>query len=559
MSYMRDARGSRLDSFDALRDLPPVVAYYDFSKLTSADGAPIIRAPDLSGLGHDLVQATAAYQPTKQTDATDSKPVARFTGTQLLACTTFGSAYPLGATVPTPVTLAVLVKASATQGTSFPHVFGGTAAGGSCKLQVDASASLTAMANGGTTNTGVFGPQVLDNTWHSIIITLDLAAASVYVDGYLTSAANATIGTDGLKSLALGAVTSTTGRFSGDVRLAMAIAGRLRTDQVQNLAAWLATKAPVPTPGLSAAGSAWEQTTDANGTAVRIFAPTQPSTPKTLVLWSHPASQTEQIAPGYWAYSLAHAAMANGWYFAASNQHGDPWGNSQGLTDIQALDTLMATRDTFTKKILAGASMGGLTTALLLANGSISNAVGGYFIDAVLSLQGQYGNSSYTSQIATAYGLTSGTLSAASTAGATSISSSVSFPSGTQLLIDPSGTNPETVTTNGAPTGAGPYTIPVPALAYAHASGAVVSDFPAKTSGHDPLLKPASAYATRLRFTASTSDTNVVKTANTDPFRTLVAATATESGLTTHAAGHLVGAAANPADFVAFVKRCIGP
>lgn len=61
-----------------------------------------------------------------------------------------------------------------------------------------------------------------------------------------------------------------------------------------------------------------------------------------------------------------------------------------------------------------------------------------------------------------------GVLSTAVTSvGATSIQTSVSFASGTQIQID-TGTKSEVVTTTGAPTGAGPYTIPVPALKYTH-------------------------------------------------------------------------------------------
>lgn len=61
-----------------------------------------------------------------------------------------------------------------------------------------------------------------------------------------------------------------------------------------------------------------------------------------------------------------------------------------------------------------------------------------------------------------------GTLAAASIVGATSVSSTVSIPSGTLIQIG-SGSLAEVVTTTGAPTGAGPYAIPVPALAKPHA------------------------------------------------------------------------------------------
>src|SRR5579859_996048 len=67
-----------------------------------------------------------------------------------------------------------------------------------------------------------------------------------------------------------------------------------------------------------------------------------------------------------------------------------------------------------------------------------------------------------------------GTLSSSSAIGAVTVSSSVSIPNGTLIQIDV-GNNAEIVTTSGAPTGAGPYTIPVPALAKAHNSGVAIT------------------------------------------------------------------------------------
>lgn len=96
-----------------------------------------------------------------------------------------------------------------------------------------------------------------------------------------------------------------------------------------------------------------------------------------------------------------------------------------------------------------------------------------------------------------------------------------------------------------------------PNIRTAYGLAADGSDYAAKTAGHDPYLLSAACYATRLRFIADTSDTNVSKAGNTDLFRTLVAGTATESGLVTKLGGHLAGAANDPGDFVAFMKRCI--
>lgn len=67
-----------------------------------------------------------------------------------------------------------------------------------------------------------------------------------------------------------------------------------------------------------------------------------------------------------------------------------------------------------------------------------------------------------------------GTLSSSSIVGATSVSSSVSIPNGTLIQID-TGVLAEIVTTSGPPTGAGPFTIPVPALTKPHASSVAIT------------------------------------------------------------------------------------
>lgn len=68
---------------------------------------------------------------------------------------------------------------------------------------------------------------------------------------------------------------------------------------------------------------------------------------------------------------------------------------------------------------------------------------------------------------------TVGSLAAAASSGATSVSSTISVASGQGFQIG-TGRTQQVVATTGAPTGSGPYTIPVPALSAAHASGEVV-------------------------------------------------------------------------------------
>lgn len=551
-----DYRGKPVNALDPLRDLPNLLGWWDFSTLTGTDGTAVRRVTDKSGLGQDLVQSTSANQPTKQTDSADGKPVLRVASGQFMQATSLAASWPIGSTVGPPVTIVAVVKPSASQVDTFACVAGGITAGGQTRTIIQQSTG-TAFASATGVSSSTTGQPVMDGAWHVLITASDVSAASQFVDGWLTGTSNAAATADGIKGFTLGAVNSTTNRYVGDVREVMVFAGRLRFDQVQKLTTVLAARANGITVGTPQASVGREDTVSSNGQSIGVWEPTNPSTPKTVILWSHPASQNQLLSPAYWGYPLVHAAMAQGWYFAASNMHGDSWGNTSAQADLLDLYNFVNGRYAPTNVLLVGASMGGLPTALAVAAASIPNMKGAYLIDAALNLKAMYANSLYTASIATAYGLNSGTLSAASLAAATSISSSVSFPSGTSILIDPQGANPETVTTTGAPTGAGPFTIPVPALGFAHASGAIVSDYPGKTAGFDPNLKPASSYATRLRFTASTTDTNVVESTNTDAFRSLVAATATESALVPHLSTHLTGAAANPPDFVAFVKRCI--
>ncbi|ORI13430.1 hypothetical protein BJI47_22565 [Rhodococcus sp. 1168] len=77
--------------------------------------------------------------------------------------------------------------------------------------------------------------------------------------------------------------------------------------------------------------------------------------------------------------------------------------------------------------------------------------------------------------IAVGPNVTNGAIAAAASAGATSISSSSPIPNGTQVIIG-SGATREVVTTSSGASGFGPYVSTVPALVNAHAVGEVVSN-----------------------------------------------------------------------------------
>lgn len=92
------------------------------------------------------------------------------------------------------------------------------------------------------------------------------------------------------------------------------------------------------------------------------------------------------------------------------------------------------------------------------------------------------------------------TLSSGVSAGATSIQTAASIANGTIIQID-TGALSEIVTTSGAPTGSGPYTIPVPALRYGHLSNATVQPVQAPYTHAAALLNSGSAQPGSLTFT----------------------------------------------------------
>ncbi|MDN4174750.1 hypothetical protein QWY28_17445 [Nocardioides sp. SOB77] len=277
--------------------------------------------------------------------------------------------------------------------------------------------------------------------------------------------------------------------------------------------------------------------------------------PRPLVVYCHQAGGNHQINPTYWAYPLIHAAVQEGWIVAASNLHGDGWGNATQMSDIAALVAQISAINPVSKVLLAGASMGGLSCANchgrdVLAAGLIR---GVYVIDAVLDLNWAYQQTAYRASINTAYAVTASTLTGAVAVGATSLPTAGAFPVvGTQLQVGAGTANVETVITTGASNGT---SVAVTATTKTHASGDAVSDFPTKSAGFDPMQRPISDLTdVRWRFLASTADTNVLKSANTDPFAARIAA-APEEGVVTHNSSTHTQVS-YPADFIAFAKRC---
>lgn len=550
---MRDYRDARLDSFEPIRDLKSVVGWWDFSAVTGAVGASVTRVPDISGFAQDLIQPSAALQPTVQAGPL-SKKVVRFTGAQRLRAQNFGL-WPRQP-ISQPMTAIIVCKpSSSAPDNSYRMLVRGNATGGTISLLMD-NRDATAYAAANNSGMGPSGPN-LNDSWHVVVGVWDTAAQSVYVDGWLTAAGSGLSSTtDSLKDLTIGATSTGASPLYGDVAEVLICGGALTHEQVSAATTYFAEKWGINANGTASAPVDYEQTTSSNGQGVRIWTPKTLSSPTTLVLYQHVSGGNEQLYPGYVTYPFVHAAIQKGWIVAASALHGENWGNPQGLADLLDAYNLVNGRSPVSKVILVGASMGGLVSSLAVAKGTVPNIKGVYLMDAVSSLSSMYESSvSYRAYITTAYSIVQGTLTGSTAIGATSLPTTATYASGVQLRVGIGTANVETVTTTGASNGS---SVAVTALTKTHASADIISDYPTKTATHDPVLFAASAYAgTRFRFIASPNDALVSKSLNTDAMRTLIGGSVPESGLIARVGAHLGPGGQSPADFVAFVERAI--
>ena len=571
MAYMKNAAGERLDDFLPLRDLPAVLGAWDASLLDGDVGDTVDALPDQSGYAQSLHYYTSGTKAMTIASRAGRK-VIRTNGTgNYLRCDRWGQRW--GLNVKSPLT--ILAVASATVGSgSVPRTIVGagypaagtlsaaTTAGASTittsvsypagtELIVDTSANrevvtvasvagssapftLTTvspttishasgvavtpnqlrLAIDGTgkapvvsmhTPSAAVGPggaPLNDNALHVYALVIEPNNVSILVDGLVV--ASGIYGTPAASSL-LDLYFGTAGPGSlgldGDLAQLIVCQGALTSAQVRAASAALCSKWGVAFAGRSdrAAYTSRIDSSSSNGQAIRVFPPPpelRRPEGNPLVIWSHPHSHTQALSPGYFSWPAVAALNNLGCTVAASVMHSNNWGNQQGIDDnLDLYNRIVQYFGTPSDVIMLGGSMGGLASLLAVADGRIPNIRGVALIDGVCNLSAIFGANAgtYASAIRTAYGIAS--------------------------------------------------------------DG---SDYATKTAGHDPMLLPASTYAgLRLRFYASTSDTDVPKAQNADAFAARVASVATESEVLTHVGGHLPTYAAWPADVVAFAQRCL--
>ncbi|MDT0171007.1 LamG-like jellyroll fold domain-containing protein [Pseudarthrobacter sp. BRE9] len=554
---MKDAAGRRLDSFNAPRDLPKCVAWFDATQATGVDGESKMRWRDQSGYSNDAQAPALTNAATLR--KTGGRSYYSFGATSWLRSSTFGSAsWGQSAPYTQPNTIIIVARVSSTVGTGAErNLIAGNLNSNRHRMFVNSTPRSYGQMAANVSAAGG-GPNLADDQWHVLAAVFDSTSCSFYVDGYLVSAlASQAQGSDGFQFLNLGAKNDGTLNANGvDIAEVIVCNDRLTPGRILDVTRTLAAKHTVPAV-LPAAqdGVTYLDTTSSNGQAIRYWMPSGTG-PAPLMIYSHPSGGTALVDPGYWAYHYVRAFVNEGWIVAASNLHGENWGSNQALADTADLYASINALRTVTKTVMWGGSMGGLVSSLAVANATVPNIKGVLLQDGVLNLANMYANAAYTAGIDTAYGITRGTLSGATTVGATSIPTTASFPTvGTQLLVGNGTANAEIVTTTGASTGT---SVAVTALTKAHASAEQVSDYPTKSAGHDPMLVSTASYgAVGWNLTASTADTTVPEVSHADPFAAKVTGTAAEVAVFNHGMGHLHGSSQRPADGVAFVKRCL--
>ena len=228
--------------------------------------------------------------------------------------------------------------------------------------------------------------------------------------------------------------------------------------------------------------------------------------------------------------------------FAATQQNN--WGAQSFLDGAAAAYRYLRDHFNIGPVVLMGSSMGGIQSLNLLADRTIPNIVAYIgksptynFFNCYISVTSGLGQNGagalgFGGSMDSAYNAVTGTMTSPCTPGTTTIQSSVSYASGDQLIIDAgNGTAgvAEFVTVTGAPTGTGPYAIPITATVNGHAAGATLSDLPAKILGnasipipsvigsptHDPSAMVQTAFRGVPMFIATaTDDVTVYPAAN---------------------------------------------
>jgi hypothetical protein len=529
----------------------------------AVDGSDVNRLLDLTSHGQSMVSASASTAPILKLNGLNGHPTLNFaTGKRLVASTMGNGGIFQSGAISQPFTMIAVAKSRSVDAGTARVILSSTSAS-QCSLLINSTGLLQIAAG---SNGAQGGPVIDDDTFHIVIGCFDTGSAALFVDGYCAGASSGqTHGTNTLAQFTMGSVASGASYFNGEIAEVMLLEGRPKLQEIKMINDYLSSKwgLNLVIPSQSSANPITG--IDANSVTCRTWLPTTITSTTPVCIVSHQAGGDSNITLSYGMYPYIRELVNAGFCVIASDNGGaNTWANSAAQASLMAAYNLASSQLTALgggagNVMLLGFSMGG-------GNSMIGIALGGFpagkikalmSVDGVMDLSTLYSQSTYTSTIESAHGITSGILSGATIVGATSIPTTASFPTiGTKLMVGNGTSNVEIVTTTGSSNGT---SVPCTALTKPHASSEQVSDYPTKTSGRSAVTRSPNDYTgvRYFRFYASSGDTSVPKTSNADAMSALLATASSppiEYAVISHPGGHLQGGHMAK-DMVAFASR----
>lgn len=407
----RDYRGSFLRKFDPARDVRGLLAWWDASELTGADGSAVRSLSDKSG-NNNVMLPIAGGGPTVKAPGRAGKSTMAFTSTQALTSQLFASRWDQS-TLTQPYTIIAVAKAASSGPTAAARTIVGSGASSAVGVLGLRSNQMLALSGSNGTYLPYGGRTLNDDSWHAFGGRWGTAYGETYVDGYLTSMVTTQAqGSNPLGTgIALGAIIAGGTYFPwvGEIAEVLVFSGALPLKAIERVHAYLAEKWDLPTaPAQDSV--VFQDTTDAGGQAVRVFwSPEHRATSMPLVIHDHAQGGTTNVTPSFYTYPTVYALANAGFVVAVPNNHGaDSWTNDAAALDQPAARTAVASLlgITVSDTVLIGTSMGGALATIVAKEGRLPDLRGVYLVDAAVNLAWMYANG-YNGSINTAFGISS--------------------------------------------------------------------------------------------------------------------------------------------------------
>jgi hypothetical protein len=170
---------------------------------------------------------------------------------------------------------------------------------------------------------------------------------------------------------------------------------------------------------ITAAGFAVTAKADGRARGLALLAPHKITSACPLVIYHHGSNETERSIVNFvdGKSTIVPALQSAGYIVAASNAHGNNWGNQASLDDYANLYGFLEGQQISDKVLFLAQSMGGLSALLSIVEGRISNVKGFYGIYPCTNLANNYAQGALVGGINAAYSISGGNPYATATAG----------------------------------------------------------------------------------------------------------------------------------------------